>query len=492
MLLCLCLITVFFFSSFLCRATEVPLLWEGDRDKFAYDLSGGFALSAERMAGTARLFTPCDKSFGTSWEFFVQMKFTPSSNNNVRVYLCADTTEVGKLWGLCLRIGADKTISLWSEPASGNGKNLCKGIDNRLNVESVSLHVKASLDERGAFRLYSRLNDETDYTLEGTTTLSSIPADRFFGLLCTYSITRHQDGFYFSGFRISDLPSFPPSEPEPGEIAPSDVVINEVLYSPHSGGDEYVELYNRSEGAVDLSLLSIATRKTDGSLQRIKPLASETTELQSGQYALVTGTKENVCSFYSCCPDALYIELGVMTALADDGSTIVLFDNQSNAVIDEFSYTAKMHTTGVSNKRGVALERIDAQKPTGDSQNWSSASSQVSYGSPGCPNSSAFADIDSPESKYGISVKEPYSIPGLDNYQIRYSLPETGMRCNLLVFSMEGRVVDKLANNALLGQEGVFDWRPSPALTAGVYIIYMEVYDSAGKVEKYKLPVVLR
>lgn len=485
----------FLFTSVLSYAsnnrTSIPGFWLGDTEKFTSDTQGRLLLSAEREAGTATLYHPSGKTFNTCWEFFVQMEFKPSTNNNVRVYLCGDTSDSGKLWGLCLRIGADKTISLWNEPESGANRSLIKGIQNRLDVERVALSIKATLDSKGVFRLYSRLNEESNYTEEGHTTLTSIAADNYFGLFCTYSITRHKEAFLFSDFNITDFADSSEPEPEPEGIQPLALVINEILYRPYQDGDEYVELYNRSGQAIDLSLVSIATRKADGSLQRIKPLADSETWLQDGRYAVVTGSRENVCSFYSCCSDALFLDLGTMTTLADAGSTVVLFNHRTNTVIDEVTYDDKMHTPGVSTKKGVALERINPDRPGNDRANWTSGAAFANYGSPGCPNASSSA-IDSPDGRTGVHIVDPYQMPGQEEYLIKYFFEEEGTRGNLFIYTMEGRVVTQLANNLLLGQEGVFSWNPSSNLSPGLYIVYMEVYSMNGMVRQYKLPVVVR
>lgn len=296
----------------------LELLWQGDVGKFKEKEPGEWWLSAERAAGTASLFANSGKSLNTLWEFHVQMEFTPSANNNARVYLCADTARAGKLWGLCLRIGDDKRMALWHEPASGRGKSLLKGLEKRLDVDRVSLSVRATLDWNGDFCLYSRLNEETDYVQEGSAHLEAISADRFFGLLCAYTTTRHEDAFAFSDFYIADLSSLPPPEPKPG-------------------------------------------------------------------------AGENL-----------------------------------------------------------------------------------------------------PESKESVFVAEPYSTPGLDHFQLHYAFPNEGVRCNLLVFDMQGRVVAQPVNNFSLEPEGAIDWYPDTHLAAGVYLLYMEVYDQEGRVKRYKFPVVVK
>ncbi len=469
--------------------TENPA-WLGDVGKFEVDAGKHLHLSAERASGTARLFTLSESSYNTSWEFYIQMNFKPGVDNNVRMYLCADTTDTGKLWGLCLRIGAENKITLWNEPASGNGKRLLNGLADRLNVDTVFLHVKATLDWNGVFQLYSRLKGEPDYVLEGSVSLTDVLPSKYFGLFAIYSVTRHTKSFYFDDFVIEKLSDDgPPESPEEDSPEPLDVIINEVLYQPFQGGDEYVELYNRSDKSQDISLLSIATRNSSGGLRSVKPLATSSCMLQPGDYLVITGEKEKVTSFYTSCEGAIYSELTPMIALSDEGASVVIINNKTEEVIDEFTYTPLLHVTGLSNKKGVSLERKNPEKATDNASNWTSALAESGYGTPGCPN----ANLGETGNPSGISVVESFSGIGVSSFQIKYNFNEEGNRCNLSVFDISGRLINNVANNMLLGSKGTLTWNPQNNLKRGVYIIYMEVYQPLnGHVEKFKVPVVFK
>ena len=54
-------------------------------------------------------------------------------------------------------------------------------------------------------------------------------------------------------------------------IQPGEIIINELLPDPYVGGSEYIELYNRSEHSLSLSALSVAIRKSDGTLSTRYP-----------------------------------------------------------------------------------------------------------------------------------------------------------------------------------------------------------------------------
>ena len=73
------------------------------------------------------------------------------------------------------------------------------------------------------------------------------------------------------------LPDNPDDPDIPGvtePIQPGEIIINELLLDPYVGGSEYIELYNRSEHSLSLSALSVAIRKSDGTLSTRYPLTS--------------------------------------------------------------------------------------------------------------------------------------------------------------------------------------------------------------------------
>jgi hypothetical protein len=179
-----------------------------------------------------------------------------------------------------------------------------------------------------------------------------------------------------------------------------------------------------------------------------------------------------------------------MPSLANASGCAVLLNNRTNEVVDEFAYNEKMHAAGISNKKGVSLERLDFNRPSDDSENWHSASAGSGFGTPGYQNS----QTTNTGIAEGISVVYP-SI-NLDNYAIHYQLDSPGYRCRVYVYDSMGRIVNIIANNELLGTEGALAWNgrgsSGQKLTTGVYIIYMEIYDMKGIVKKFKKPAVVK
>ncbi|MDR0231443.1 MAG: lamin tail domain-containing protein [Dysgonamonadaceae bacterium] len=301
----------------------------------------------------------------------------------------------------------------------------------------------------------------------------------------------------FPGLR--DLSGFPLSEGQMVTIGSgyqpdvSDVIFNELLPNPFAGSNEYIELYNRSNKVIDLSYLSVASRKnTDGTLNKAYPLASSLYLFYPKQYLLITKDLEKVVNFYNCPADISMVELPVMPSLTNTSGTVVLINNQTDAIVDEFAYNDKMHDSSIGNKKGVALERIDFHAPTNDATNWTSASSLVGYGTPGYENSQKKTSSGLEKIQQEVSLVYINS----DEYRINYRFLSQGNRCNIVIFDVVGKLVKNLANNELLGAEGSIEWNgkndSGQKLQQGIYFIRMDVVSTNGETAKYGLKCIIK
>jgi hypothetical protein len=278
------------------------------------------------------------------------------------------------------------------------------------------------------------------------------------------------------------------------EASSNDIVINEILFNPPTGGNEYVEIYNKSDKAFDLRFLSITSRKpSDGSFNKLYELALTPLLLQPQEYLVITKSRDLVCSFFECRPTSAFAELSVMPSLANTSGVAVLINNQTNEIIDEFAYNEKMHDAGISNKKGISLERVSFNLPTDDPNNWHSASAASGFGTPGYQNSQY-----NPNPGTGIEEGITVAYPEIssNNYTIRYRFNSSGNRCRAYVYDAMGRMVNVIANNELLGTEGELVWNGKGSsgqmLSSGIYLIYMEVYDTNGIVKTYKKQTVVK
>ena len=274
-----------------------------------------------------------------------------------------------------------------------------------------------------------------------------------------------------------DTPETPDNNETPIEVSsvqPGEIILNELLPAPFAEGSEYIELYNRSQQTLSLTGLALATRKADGSISTLYPLSAITTPLEPGGYVLLSKLLSGVEAFYLIsAPQTLHeVKLPV---LANNGATVVLLRLTDLTVIDEVSYSPKWHDSAIKEPKGVALERLDPDKPTQDATNWHSAAASAGYGTPGYRNSQQLLPSNTQN-----GFERPYWSDSERSYLLRYQLANAGYRCRIWVFDTMGRRIAEIANLSTLATEGTLRWdglgydgsRPKP----GIYIFYAELF----------------
>ena len=282
-----------------------------------------------------------------------------------------------------------------------------------------------------------------------------------------------------------------PVIPQAMLVFPKEVVFNELLPDPFVGGSEYIELYNRSDRPISFAGLTIATRKSDGTLNTHYPLSSLSDWMQPGDYVLLTKDKNGVEPFY-LVKNAEALHAVKLPILANTSSTLVLFNQSDESVVDEVNYSDDWHAAGVKQTKGVSLERIDPERETQDRSNWTSASSLDGGGTPGYQNSQY--GVQNEEGVTGIEAPEYVEIS--KDYSIAYRLDQAGYVCRAWVFDMSGRQVTEMINYELLAIEGVLKWNGLASggakVKTGVYIFYAELVHPTGKVIRVRKVFVVK
>lgn len=295
------------------------------------------------------------------------------------------------------------------------------------------------------------------------------------------------------GNLVSSGSSAPFALPEPA--LPNDVVINEILSDPGTGGIDYVELYNRSQKTINLKELQIGAMDTlTGTLTDTKPITDEGYLLFPESYILLSENGGVVKSIYQTINPKGFLDLADLPSMNID-EDIVTLSTTAGVVIDNFIYSGKMHFPLLVSTKGVSLERIDFNRPTNDKTNWNSASSNYGFGTPAYRNSQYLqADGGS-----GVTIPEPLFSPDNDGYNdvlnISYKLNESGKAANVYIYDSRGRQVRYLVRNEQLSQDGTFSWNgindDNEKAPIGIYVVYVELFNLSGKVSKYKLSCTL-
>lgn len=295
------------------------------------------------------------------------------------------------------------------------------------------------------------------------------------------------------GNLINSSVTLPFALPEPA--LENDVVINEVLFDPNTGGIDFVELYNRSKKTIDLKNIFIGSRDTiTDVLKDTKAITTEGYLLFPETYLVISENQSTVKQQYQTINPTGFLDIVDLPSMNTDDDVVTLSDTAFD-IIDELKYTSKMHFPLLVSTKGVSLERIDFNRPTDDRTNWNSAAEAVGFATPAYRNSQYLqADGGS-----GVDISQPLFSPDNDGYQdvlnISYKLNEVGKAANVFIFDSKGRQVRHLIKNEQLAQEGIWSWNgindENEKAPIGIYVIYVELFNLSGKVNKYKLSCTL-
>ncbi len=282
---------------------------------------------------------------------------------------------------------------------------------------------------------------------------------------------------------------------KPDELLSGDVIINELLFNPRTTGEDYVELYNRSNKIVDVSAMHIANRNSSGVISSVRSLSATAYLLFPGDYVVATADEVGLAREYLVGnPDGVF-SISSPPSMPDDNGFAILL-NQQGEIIDEVNYDHNWHFKLLDNEEGVAIERIDPHGPTQDPANWHSAASTAGYGTPTTRNSQ-YKKAEPTVATIQIHPKifSPDNDGRDDMAMIQYKLAEPGYVANLTVFDPAGRPVRYLIRNAIMGLEGHWTWNglgdDGQKLRPGPYVLLTELFNLNGKKQKYKQVVIL-
>ena len=281
------------------------------------------------------------------------------------------------------------------------------------------------------------------------------------------------------------------------EIADSlDLVVNEVLFSPYTGGYDFVEIYNRSTKVIDLQNYFIATRDAVYlQLTGYQPLQSSSFLLQPNQYAVVTEDAENIIKTYRTSHPEMILEIPILPSYNSDKGSVVLVDKNRN-VIDDFRYDQSMHFQLLKDFHGVSLERLDENRQTNDRTNWHSAAESAGFATPADRNSQVNV-VEKTDAELSVSpeIFSPDNDGHDDVTNLSYQFDKSGYVANVTIYDSKGRLIKRLVKNEMLSNQGVFSWdgltEQNTKAAIGIYIFYVEVFDLLGNVKSYKKTCVI-
>lgn len=382
--------------------------WFGDEAKFIIE-NQQLRLLAPAESSSAYMATSSTAIVNGSWGFYVKMNFNPSAGNLARVYLVSDQQNLGgNLNGYYVQLGGtDDEVSLYRQTGSTRTK-IIDGQNGALNLPAPELKVRVTRDENGKWELFSDVSITNSFFKEGEVVDTTHPASNFFGVYCLYTSTR-STSFYFDDFVVTGEAFTPPS---PSEW--KDVILTEIFADPSSSNGlpnaEFVELFNRTNAAINLNGWRLSDPSSGGNLSG---------PIEPNEYIIVTTTAAK--SDFE--PFGKVLGISGFPTLNNAGDILVLKDNLGNTV-DSVSYSDSWYKDSGKRSGGWSLELIDPENPCGESDNWI-ASENPTGGTPGKQNS-VFANKPDLTPPFLVSViaQSPTRIMLTFNEKLKDEIPD--------------------------------------------------------------------
>ena len=280
----------------------------------------------------------------------------------------------------------------------------------------------------------------------------------------------------------------------PEQGVEGDIILNEILFNPRSGGVDFVEVYNKSDKAINLKNWQLANYNSAGDIDADKISVTDYVFLPH-TFLVFTSNATTLKADYPSSDETTFLEMSPFPSYSDSQGSAILLDSLDN-IIDLFDYDSDFHFALLDKVDGVSLERISFDGTTNDPNNWKSAASTVGFATPGLMNSQFKTES---QMSGTLSIEPKVFMPdntGVNDFTtIIYELQNAGTFANVNIYDPVGRLVKTLAQGDLLSTSGFFTWdgtdnRGSRA-RAGYYAIYFEIFDANGNKEIMKETVVL-
>jgi hypothetical protein len=262
--------------------------------------------------------------------------------------------------------------------------------------------------------------------------------------------------------------------PEAGEKG--DIIINEILFDPLTGGSDFIELHNKSSKLVDLKNWNLGNIEK-GEISNLKPISANF-NLKSGEFVVITPDSSFQKEHYSVSNPGRFIQSELPNYNIDSSSVCLLLNGE---IMDKVSYNQDWNFTLLDNPKGKSLERISADGNSNENTNWHTAAESVKFATPGRINSQDYKYESSGDFEFSSKTISPDNDGFEDLLHVKYKMKEVGMIGTFSIYDGTGRLIKTLFKNDLLASEGSFSWDgiTSEQVKApiGTYIGILESFD---------------
>lgn len=266
-----------------------------------------------------------------------------------------------------------------------------------------------------------------------------------------------------------------------------DLAINEVLTDPAGDQSDFFELYNKSSDYIDLSGLIISNDQNE----QEEVIGDH--RLDPHSYIAFSENAQETASFFLESEKNIVDQLLPSFNNAQANFTI---KDADGVIFDHFDYDEDWHLKILRKTEGTSLERIDPYGETQDQNNWQSAPTSLSGGTPGKVNGN-FITSTASEEKFAMPFKSfsPSNDGFKDRIAVEYNLEKSGFIANVNIYDAEGFHIKRIYNNQLLGASGIISWdgynEANIKSNKGLYVIIGELFDEDGNKEFFKFAFAL-
>ncbi len=279
------------------------------------------------------------------------------------------------------------------------------------------------------------------------------------------------------------------------EPLPGDLLFNEILFNPVSGGEDFIEFYNQSKKLIVSNNLYLRNKTKD--LKWIK-ISSEIQIPSHSYFALTVDPKSQVNKYPT--NDSLRIYYSQIPTLDDKFGSLELstYQNHEFIILDSIDYSDTWHNSLISDYSGVSLEKINPDWTSDNKSHWTSATKISGYGTPGTKNSQTNDSLNININQI-LNLDTKIISPNGDGYRdflkIQIQLDKPGYKSDIKIYSLSGELI-KVLYQSIVAINEIITWQGDDDLnrivTSGNYILQGSFIHPEGdkKFEKQKIIVV--
>lgn len=267
--------------------------------------------------------------------------------------------------------------------------------------------------------------------------------------------------------------------PEAGLVG--DLIINEIMFNPLTGGTDWVELYNKSDKLINLNGWEVANFDNDTIANN--SIIDENYLVFPGDYVVLSEDSSHVLQNYPATVPGTFLEMN-LPSFNDDSSTVYLI--KTFVVMDKVSYNNDWHFQLLDDEDGKSLERLDVNGLSDSKYNWHTAAEAIGFATPGRVNSQCYPANINGDFNFTSDVISPDNDGFEDVLQVNYEMNEAGFVGSFSVYDDRGRKIAQVMQSELLGINGTFTWdgvdSDGSKASIGTYVGLFEAFNVNGGV----------